>query len=64
MLVVSLEDGNIFLIILMKIKLLLNTWEAFALACILKMRVFEMYNLWGIGEAVKKYFIWVSTAKV
>ena len=57
MLVVSLEDGNIFLIILMKIKLLLNTWEAFALACILKMRVFEMYNLWGIGEAVKKYFI-------
>ena len=42
MLVVSLEDGNIFLIILMKIELLLNTWEAFALGCILKMRVFEM----------------------
>lgn len=58
MLVVSLDDGNIFLIILMKIKLLLNTWEAFALApFILKMRVFEMQNLWGIGEAVKKYFI-------
>ena len=43
MLVVSLDNGNIFLITLMKIKLLLNTWEAFALApCILKMRVFEM----------------------